>query len=38
MKKEIKINVVIGRSGEIKIIDPNKKIFDQNNIPYGAIL
>ena len=34
-----KINVVMGRTGEINIIDPKtKKILITNHVPYGAIL
>ena len=36
---EKKVDVVVGRSGEFKIIDPNTKaILATNNIPYGAHL
>jgi len=34
-----KINVVMGRTGEIQIIDPKtKKVLITNHVPYGAIL
>ena len=34
-----KVNVVMGRSGEIKIIDPkSKKVLINNHVPYGAFL
>jgi DNA-directed RNA polymerase subunit beta' len=34
-----KVTVVMGRSGEIKIIDPkSKKVLISNNVPYGAFL
>lgn len=33
------VNVVMGRSGEIKIVDPkSKKVLIANNVPYGAFL
>jgi DNA-directed RNA polymerase subunit beta' len=34
-----KITVVMGRSGEIKIVDPKtKKVLMSNNVPYSAVL
>ena len=34
-----KANVVMGRSGEIKIVDPkSKKVLISNHVPYGAFL
>ncbi|MCC5920025.1 MAG: DNA-directed RNA polymerase subunit beta' [Cyclobacteriaceae bacterium] len=34
-----KITIVMGRSGEIKIVDPkSKKVLAVNNVPYGALL
>jgi DNA-directed RNA polymerase subunit beta' len=34
-----KVNVVMGRSGEIRIIDPEtKKVMITNHVPYGAFL
>ena len=34
-----KVNVVMGRSGEIKVVDPKtKKVFTTNHVPYGAFL
>ncbi|MEQ9290521.1 MAG: DNA-directed RNA polymerase subunit beta' [Cyclobacteriaceae bacterium] len=34
-----KVEVVMGRSGEIRIIDPNsKKVLISNHVPYGAFL
>jgi len=34
-----KIKVVMGRAGEIRVIDPQtKKVLISNNVPYGAIL
>ncbi|MCG8310373.1 MAG: DNA-directed RNA polymerase subunit beta' [Cytophagales bacterium] len=34
-----KVNVVMGRSGEIKIVDPkSKKVLISNHVPYGAFL
>ncbi len=34
-----KVTVVMGRSGEIKIVDPKtKKVLISNNVPYGAFL
>ena len=34
-----KVQVVIGRTGEVRIIDPkNERLLITNNIPYGAIL
>ena len=34
-----KVNVVMGRTGEIQILDPKtKKVLISNHVPYGAIL
>ena len=33
------VNVVMGRSGEIRVVDPKtKKVFITNHVPYGAFL
>jgi DNA-directed RNA polymerase subunit beta' len=29
-------NIVVGRSGEVRVIGPNSKILSTNNIPYGS--
>jgi DNA-directed RNA polymerase subunit beta' len=37
--RDEKVNVVMGRSGEIRIIDPEtKKVLITNHVPYGAFL
>ena len=34
-----KINIVMGRTGEIQIVDPkSKKVLISNHVPYGAVL
>jgi DNA-directed RNA polymerase subunit beta' len=34
-----KVKVVMGRSGEVRIVDPkSKKVFTTNHVPYGAFL
>ena len=34
-----KVNIIMGRTGEIKILDPKtKKVLISNHVPYGAIL
>ena len=34
-----KVNIVMGRTGEIQVIDPkSKKVLISNHVPYGAIL
>ncbi|MFQ3577326.1 MAG: DNA-directed RNA polymerase subunit beta', partial [Cytophagales bacterium] len=33
-----KVDVVLGRSGEVKVVDANGKVLISNHVPYGSIL
>ncbi len=37
-KDENKVKVVMGRTGEIRILDDEKRVLIANNVPYGAYL
>ena len=37
-REENKVKVVMGRTGEIRILDDEKRILITNNVPYGAFL
>lgn len=37
-KDENKVQVVMGRTGEIRILDSEKRVLISNNVPYGAFL
>ena len=38
-KEGEKVKVVMGRSGEIRIVDPkSNKVFTTNHVPYGSFL
>lgn len=37
-KDENKVKVVMGRTGEIRILDEEKRVLIANNVPYGAYL
>jgi DNA-directed RNA polymerase subunit beta' len=37
-KDENKVKVVMGRTGEIRILDSEKRVLISNNVPYGAFL
>jgi DNA-directed RNA polymerase subunit beta' len=37
-KDENKVKVVMGRTGEIRILDEEKRVMISNNVPYGAYL
>jgi DNA-directed RNA polymerase subunit beta' len=37
-REENKVKVVMGRTGEIRILDEEKRILITNNVPYGAFL
>jgi len=37
-KDENKVKVVMGRTGEIRIVDSEKRVLITNNVPYGAFL
>ena len=37
-KDENKVKVVMGRTGEIRILDEEKRVLISNNVPYGAYL
>jgi DNA-directed RNA polymerase subunit beta' len=37
-KDENKVKVVMGRTGEIRILDSEKRVLIANNVPYGAFL
>jgi DNA-directed RNA polymerase subunit beta' len=37
-RDENKVKVVMGRTGEIRILDEEKRILITNNVPYGAFL
>ncbi|HNU41588.1 MAG TPA: DNA-directed RNA polymerase subunit beta', partial [Cyclobacteriaceae bacterium] len=37
-REENKVKVVMGRTGEIRILDEEKRVLITNNVPYGAFL
>jgi DNA-directed RNA polymerase subunit beta' len=37
-REENKVKVVMGRTGEIRILDSEKRVLIANNVPYGAFL
>jgi DNA-directed RNA polymerase subunit beta' len=37
-RDDVKVKVVMGRTGEIRILDSEKRVMITNNVPYGAFL
>lgn len=37
-RDDVKVKVVMGRTGEIRILDSEKRVLITNNVPYGAFL
>jgi DNA-directed RNA polymerase subunit beta' len=37
-REENKVKVVMGRTGEVRILDSEKRVLISNNVPYGAFL
>jgi DNA-directed RNA polymerase subunit beta' len=37
-RDDVKVKVVMGRTGEIRILDDEKRVLITNNVPYGAFL